>query len=122
MSHSVSGGLLWRRSQCSEEWQPPDVLMSATVFGKLNSGGIMGIIKSAKVNAIGEAAREAVSEGRKVFACRVNEGVWKSAYSGPMSGVAEQIEAVEAEGWSLDNMAAVVGAKSEGSLILLFRR
>ena len=61
----------------------------------------MGWIKDAKAEAISKEAQRALDEGRTVFVCRVNQGSLQSNYSGSLSGVAEQIEAVEALGWKL---------------------
>lgn len=77
----------------------------------------MGWIKEAKANVAGNHAARARDEGRQVLVFLVD--VPRSASQGsPISGVAEQIEAVEAEGWRLDHLAA----KDAGSMVALFRR
>ncbi|WP_330342354.1 hypothetical protein [Streptomyces sp. NBC_00557] len=82
----------------------------------------MGWIKDAKANMIKEHAQRAVTEGRTVFVCRVNQGVLQSNFSGPLSGVAEQIEAVEELGWQLDQASFSHDHKDHASAFLTFRR
>ncbi|WP_326806047.1 hypothetical protein OIE49_36545 [Streptomyces sp. NBC_01788] len=62
----------------------------------------MGWIKDAKADMIRQDAERAINEGRTVFVCRINQGFMQGNMSGSLSGVAEQIEAVEALGWQLD--------------------
>ncbi|MGW4567074.1 hypothetical protein ACWEN3_33330 [Streptomyces sp. NPDC004561] len=82
----------------------------------------MGWIKEAKANAIKEHAQRAIAEGRTVFVCRVNQGALQSNFSGPLSGVAEQIEAVEELGWQLDQASFSHDHKDHASAFLIFRR
>jgi hypothetical protein len=81
----------------------------------------VGWIKDVKVNAITEHAQRAISEGRSVFVCRVNQGALQSNWSGPLSGVAEQIEAVESLGWQLDQANFAHDHKGHASAFLIFR-
>ncbi|MGW7001589.1 hypothetical protein ACWGCW_01840 [Streptomyces sp. NPDC054933] len=82
----------------------------------------MGWIKDAKAEAISKDAKRAIDEGRTVFVCRVNQGVLQSNWSGPLSGVAEQIEAIEAHGWQLDQASFSHDHKNHASAFLIFRR
>lgn len=82
----------------------------------------MGFLKDAKAESIGKQAARAAQEGRAVFACRVNEGGWNDSYAGSLSGVAESIEAVEAQGWRLEHSSALPGKGQNVSLFLVFRR
>jgi hypothetical protein len=82
----------------------------------------MGFIKDAKAKSIAEQAARAVAEGRLVFACRVNEGGWNDNWGGSLSGVAEQIEAVESTGWRLDQSTFLPGKGQNVSAFLIFRR
>jgi hypothetical protein len=84
--------------------------------------GAVGFIKGAKSDSIGQQAARAVAEGRRVFACRVNEGGWNDNWGGSLSGVAEQIEAVEAQGWRLDKASFLPGKGQNVSAFLIFRR
>jgi hypothetical protein len=82
----------------------------------------VGWIKGAKAESIGQHAARAVAEGRAVFACRVNEGGWGGDWGGTLSGVAEQIEAVEGQGWHLDKASFLPGKGEHVSAFLIFRR
>jgi len=60
-----------------------------------------------------------------VLAYKIIEASTSSRTTAPMTGVAEQIQAIEAEGWVLANMAAGEGKAFTGertALICLFRR
>jgi hypothetical protein len=85
-------------------------------------GVLVGFIKDAKAKSLAEQAGRAVAEGRQVFACRVNEGGWNDNWGGSLSGVAEQIEAVEATGWRLDQSTFLPGKGQNVSAFLIFRR
>ncbi|MBD0743915.1 hypothetical protein BG418_20290 [Streptomyces sp. CBMA152] len=82
----------------------------------------MGWIKDAKAEAISKEAQRAIDEGRTVFVCRVNQGALQSNFSGSLSGVAEQIEAIEAVGWQLDQASFSHDHKDHASAFLIFRR
>lgn len=82
----------------------------------------MGIIKDAKANTIGNDATRAYSEGRTVFAPRLNTPATAAGFSGPVSGWAEMIEAVEAAGWTLTQWAATDDHKGRPVAYPLFRR
>ncbi|GGY72096.1 hypothetical protein [Streptomyces xanthochromogenes] len=82
----------------------------------------MGWIKDAKAEAIGKEAQRALDEGRAVFVCRINQGTLQSNFSGPLSGVAEQIEAIEALGWELEQASFSHDHKDHASAFLIFRK
>lgn len=86
----------------------------------------MGILNNAKGNIAGSQAREAAGRGDHVFVFKAIEANSKSTTTGSMPGMAEQIQAIEAEGWTLANMAAAEGKTSLSgdriALVMLFRR
>ncbi|MFF5029236.1 hypothetical protein ACFY2J_34135 [Streptomyces collinus] len=85
----------------------------------------MGFINNAKASKAGDEARKAYTEGRSVLAYKIIEANVSSKTTAPMTGVGEQIEAIEAEGWALANMAASESKTLGGervALVCLFRR
>lgn len=82
----------------------------------------MGIVKDAKANLARTEASRARTEGRAVFIYRCNVPAFGSGFSGSVSGAAEVIETIEAQGWSLADMAYDGAQSRNGALILLFRR
>lgn len=78
----------------------------------------MGIIKQAKANIAGQHAARARDEGRTVLVFRVD--MPRNSIEGtPISGIAEQIEAVEREGWQLDRLGSL---GDHGVALFRFRR
>jgi hypothetical protein len=76
----------------------------------------MGIFTDVKATTAGKHAVRARDEGRTVLVFRVN--MPRNTTEGtPISGIAEQIEAVEAEGWRLDRLGDL-----DGKGVALFRR
>jgi hypothetical protein len=64
------------------------------------------VFKQGKANVAGQHARRAASEGHTVLVFRVD--MPRNSIEGhPISGIAEQIEAVEAEGWRLDRLGSL---------------
>ncbi|GHD26180.1 hypothetical protein [Streptomyces galbus] len=85
----------------------------------------MGFINNAKANEATRAAEQAYTEGRQVLTFKIIEANSSSRHTGVMTGVGEQIEAIEAQGWTLTNMAAAESKALTGErtgLICLFRR
>ncbi|MER5903057.1 hypothetical protein ABT150_23610 [Streptomyces mirabilis] len=85
----------------------------------------MGFINQAKGDEAGKKAREARAAGNTVLVYKFIEANTNSKATAPMTGMAEQIQSVEAEGWVLDKMAAAEGKALTGervALICLFRR
>ncbi|MEU8906518.1 hypothetical protein [Streptomyces mirabilis] len=85
----------------------------------------MGFINNAKASKASDEARKAYTEGRTVLAYKIIEANVTSKTTAPMSGVGEQIEAIEAEGWTLANMTAGESKTLGGeriALVCLFRR
>ena len=82
----------------------------------------MGFIKDAKADSIASHAQRAIEEGRTIFAPRLNSPRTAAGFSGPVSGWAEQIEAIEAAGWQLVNWTATDDAKGSPVGYPLFRR
>lgn len=85
----------------------------------------MGFINNAKGDVAGKSAAEARERGDLVFVFKAIEANVKSMTTGPMPGMAEQVQAIEAQGWVLANMAAGEGKALGGeriALVMLFRR
>ncbi|MEU2111836.1 hypothetical protein [Streptomyces sp. NPDC019507] len=85
----------------------------------------MGWINNAKAETATNAAREAYAKGQRVLTFKIIEANVTSRSTGIMTGVGEQIEAIEAQGWDLANMAASEGKALSGertALVCLFRR
>jgi hypothetical protein len=86
----------------------------------------MGFINNVKGSMAGGAAKTAYDRGDQVFVFKAIEANSKSTSTGSMHGMAEQIQAIEAEGWALTNMTAGEGKTAMGgeriALICLFRR
>ncbi|WP_030387057.1 hypothetical protein [Streptomyces sp. NRRL S-241] len=85
----------------------------------------MGFINNAKADVASRAAAEAYQAGRQVLTFKIIEASSTSRHTGLMTGVGEQIEAIEAQGWHLSTMAAAEGKALSGertALVCLFRR
>lgn len=85
----------------------------------------MGFMNDAKAQQAGKQAREAYANGDYVLVYKFIEANTNSRATAPMTGIADQIQAVEAQGWMLQNMAASEGKALTGertALICLFRR
>ncbi|MFI6105829.1 hypothetical protein [Streptomyces sp. NPDC051310] len=85
----------------------------------------MGFINNAKAEVATKTAAEAYAAGRQVLTFKIIEANVSHRSTGVMSGVGEQIEAIEAQGWMLSNMAAAEGKALGGertALVCLFRR
>ncbi|WP_330459853.1 hypothetical protein OIB37_25080 [Streptomyces sp. NBC_00820] len=85
----------------------------------------MGFINNAKAGLATDEARKAYEAGRTVLTYKIIEANAGSRTTSPMTGVGEQIEAIEAQGWTLSNMAAAESKTLGGervALICLFRR
>ncbi|MHA6761095.1 hypothetical protein [Streptacidiphilus sp. PAMC 29251] len=70
-------------------------------------------------------AQKAYANGDQVLVYKFIEANATSKTTAPMTGVAPQIEAVEAAGWTLYNLAAAEGKTLTGeriALVCLFRR
>lgn len=81
----------------------------------------MGLIKASKAGVLRGEAERAVSEGRSVFAPRLNTPKTAAGFTGSVSGWAEEIEAVEDCGWSLVSWAVTVDGKGNPTAYPLFR-
>ncbi|MFF5609233.1 hypothetical protein ACFY65_23080 [Streptomyces cellulosae] len=85
----------------------------------------MGFINQAKGLEAAKRAREARDAGNSVLVYKFIEANTNSKATAPMTGMAEQIQAVESEGWRLEQMAAAEGKAFTGervALVCLFRR
>jgi hypothetical protein len=82
----------------------------------------MGLINSLKADTLGKDAARALQQGRTTFVARINVPVINSGMSQSVSGAAEMIEAVEAEGWLYQDMSWTQDAKGRPEGYFLFRR
>lgn len=82
----------------------------------------MGFIKAAKADKMSDHARRAAAEGRSIFIAQFRGAVSHSpVLSRPIADIAEMIEAVEREGWHLDQFTSVPW-KDNMTITGLFRR
>lgn len=84
----------------------------------------MGWMNDAKAKEAAKRAQEARTAGDAVLVYKFIEAVTNSKATAPMTGIADQIQAVEAQGWALYNMAAAEGKAMTGeriAVICLFR-
>jgi hypothetical protein len=79
----------------------------------------MGLMKDVKTSTAGKDAARAVAQGRQVFVFQFDFAYSHTTQS--VSGAAEVIEAIEAQGWRMDQMAVHPGVKN-GAMIMTFRR
>jgi hypothetical protein len=77
--------------------------------------------KAAKAGAAAEHAARSFQEGHGLFVYRVKAKLLDIGMSGPVPQFAEQIEAIEHQGWMLDRMT-FVGDERTPAGFLLFRR
>lgn len=85
----------------------------------------MGRIVERKASAAGQYAGEAWQRGQQVYVVKLIEANLNSKATAPMSGMAEQIEAIESVGWRLQQFAAAEGKTLTGeriALVCMFRR
>lgn len=78
------------------------------------------VLSRAKGQVIGADARRAREEGHTIFTPMLR-GSLNSDISGPVSGWAEQIESIEAEGWLLLTMSIVILDKNRPTAYPVFR-
>ncbi|MCM1941759.1 hypothetical protein NC239_26530 [Streptomyces sp. G3] len=84
----------------------------------------MGFINDAKANVAAAEARKARERGQVVLVYKFIEANTNSKSTAPMTGMADQIQAVEQQGWRLEQMAAAEGKALTGervALVCLFR-
>ncbi|WP_394437716.1 hypothetical protein [Streptomyces sp. SGAir0957] len=85
----------------------------------------MGWINKSKGDEAARAAQHAIESGNTVLVYKFIEANTNSMATGPMTGMAEQIQSVEELGWTLDTMTAAEGKAMTSeriALICLFRR
>jgi len=81
----------------------------------------MGFVKTMKVNTGSADAARAVTEGHTVFVFKFDMPNLNSAVTSSVSGAAEAIEAIGAEGWTLAQMAVHPSVR-HGAMVMVFRR
>lgn len=79
----------------------------------------MGFMKDAKAQMVSKEAARALGEGRSVFVARLEGGALSRNVSGTVSGVAEMIESIEAEGWRLEHLSSAGSDNSH--MLAMFR-
>ncbi|WP_327180417.1 hypothetical protein OG599_35235 (plasmid) [Streptomyces sp. NBC_01335] len=85
----------------------------------------MGFINDAKAQVAGDHARKAYANGDYILVYKFIEANTNSKATAPMTGMADQIQAVEQAGWVLQHMAAAEGKALTGervALVCMFRR
>lgn len=82
----------------------------------------MGFINNLKADTLSKDAARARDEGRMTFMARINVPVINAGFSTSVSGAAEMIEAIEAEGWAYQDMSWAQDAKGRPEGYFLFRR
>lgn len=85
----------------------------------------MGFINNAKASNATDEARKAYESGQTILVYKFIEANKNSLNTAPMTGIGEQIQAVESQGWTLTNMAAAEGKTLSGeriALVCMFRR
>jgi hypothetical protein len=81
----------------------------------------VGFIKQAKAENLATEARRALEQGRTVFAPKLNSPATHHNLSGSIPGWAEQIEAVEDQGWALWHWAVGLDSRGRPEAYPLFR-
>jgi hypothetical protein len=82
----------------------------------------MGFVKETKAATASSHAARSAQEGHSVLLYRFDVPSTSSGFSGPVSGAAEVIEAIERQGWQLDHFAFDHAQSKNGAVVLLFRR
>ncbi|MFD9444961.1 hypothetical protein [Streptomyces sp. NPDC060001] len=85
----------------------------------------MGWINDAKANVATDTARKAYEAGKQTLVFKIIEANASHRTTGVMTGVGDQIEGIESQGWTLTNMCAAEGKALSGdrsALICMFRR
>jgi hypothetical protein len=85
----------------------------------------MGFMNNAKADSAAGDARKAIENGQTVLVYKFIEANTNSRNTGPMAGIADQIQAVESQGWAMYNMAVGEGKALSGervAIVCLFRR
>lgn len=79
-------------------------------------------MRDRRADSMAEHAARAIQEGRSVFIGQFRGSVSHTAeLSRPISGVAEMIEAVEAQGWQVDQFTSVP-YNDNMTVVCMFRR
>ncbi|MGA5702397.1 hypothetical protein [Peterkaempfera bronchialis] len=85
----------------------------------------MGFVNQAKANEALRQAQDAYANGDQVLVYKFIEANKGSITTGPMVGIGPQIQAVEAIGWTLCNLATAESKTMTGeriAVVCLFRR
>lgn len=85
----------------------------------------MGIINKAKAEGALHEAQNAIDKGRNVFVFKFIEAMTSSMVTSAMTGLNDQIEAIESLGWKLEHLAVGEGKALTGerlAVVCLFRR
>jgi hypothetical protein len=82
----------------------------------------MGFLKDAKANLLGQEARKAVEAGDALFTPFLNTPSSQPGMTGNIRDWSLMIQAVEAEGWRLDQWTVAADNKGRAQAYPLFRR
>lgn len=82
----------------------------------------MGIIKNTKVGIVAEDARRARANGQTVFVCLFKAGgLSGGSVSGELAHVSAMVQAVEAEGWRLEQSSYADSGGKVDRMLGVFR-
>ncbi|MER5262065.1 hypothetical protein ABTZ99_08300 [Actinosynnema sp. NPDC002837] len=88
-----------------------------------------GFLDRAKEQSALDQAKHAIEAGRHIFVFKFIEAHTNSSATGAMTGINDQMEAIESLGWRLDKMSAcggnVIGALGNSeriAIVCLYRR
>ena len=81
----------------------------------------MGFVKDMKASTASKDAARATAEGRKAFVFKFEMPNLNSGVTSGVSGAAEAIEAIEAEGWAMSQMSIHPSVR-HGAMVMVFRR
>jgi len=82
----------------------------------------MGFLKDVKIGAVVVEATKAAKDRKSIFVARLSDAPSPNGLSGELDTIGSMISQIEALGWFLANMTAVVEEKgSRPTVIALFR-
>lgn len=82
----------------------------------------MALFKGRQTDKLAEGAREAAAGGRQVLVVALSHRATNPGAAEVLDEWAEQITAVEAEGWTLDRWSSSVGNHDSHHAQVIFRR
>ncbi|MFI9816760.1 hypothetical protein [Saccharothrix variisporea] len=89
----------------------------------------MGLLNRVKEQSALDQAKHAIEAGRHILVFKFIEAHTNSLATGAMTGINDQMEAIESLGWRLDKMSAcegnvvgALGSKERVAIVCLYRR